>query len=249
MVGLGLSYNDVHDYTGSRVEDSQGRAAPSAPTRLYEDCQAQSIEGCDGGWNNFLRLGLSFDTRDYDPDPNQGVFIDAALDLGTRVLGSQFDWARFMLTPRVYVPILPSVTDLVLAVRGTFQVQSRSVPFFGMNLIPYTEEPRMGLGGLRTLRGFQQDRFVGPVMTLVNAELRWTFVHFAVLEQKFAIMAVPFMDIGAVYDRVSDVELSGWKRTQGLAMRIAWNLATIITAEYGTNAEDSGLYINFNHIF
>jgi len=28
-----------------------------------------------------------------------------------------------------------------------------------------------------------------------------------------------FLDIGAVYDRVSDVTLSGWKRDQGLALR------------------------------
>ena len=38
----------------------------------------------------------------------------------------------------------------------------------------------------RTLRGYRDDRFVGPVMTLVNGEVRWTFSHFNIARQKFA---------------------------------------------------------------
>jgi surface antigen Omp85-like protein len=252
LVGVGLSYNDILDYTGKRVTVEAGGGevrATQAPTRLAEDCAAGEITGCQGGWNNFLRLGLSFDTRDFEPDPNRGVFIDAALDVGTRLLGSGYGWVRGMLTPRAYLDLLPSATDLVLATRATFVVQSRDVPFFNMGLIPYTEEPRSGLGGLRTLRGYKQDRFVGPVMTLLNAELRWTFGHSQPFGQRFAWMVVPFLDLGAVHDRLGDLSFAGWKRDQGLALRASWNLATIITAEYAFSDEDSGVYVNFNHMF
>jgi hypothetical protein len=253
MLGLGISYNQIHDYSAERISvaSSGGRElrATMGATRLSEDCAAGLIVGCEGGWNNFLRLGLSFDTRDFEPDPNHGFFVDAALDLGTAVVGSEYDWVRAMLTPRAYVSLLGDLADLVLAARATFQVQSRSSPFFGMNLIPFTEEPRMGLGGLRTLRGYKQDRFVGPVMTLVNAELRWSFLRFAALGQKFGVIAVPFIDLGSVYDRVGDLSLGGWKRDQGLALRAAWNLATIIAVEYAWSEEDAGFYVNFNHMF
>jgi outer membrane protein assembly factor BamA len=252
MVGVGLSYNDITDYTGDRVNVQQdGAEAPAVmgPTRLFEDCAAGRIVGCEGGWNNFLRLGLSFDTRDYEPDPNRGLFIDVALDAGTRALGSRYTWVRGMLTPRAYLSLLPGLTDLVLATRATFVASTSDTPFFNMGLIPYTEEPRSGLGGLRTLRGYKQDRFVGPVMTLLNTELRWTFAHSQFFGQRFGWMAVPFMDIGAVFDRVSDLTLRGWKRDQGLALRAAWNLATVITAEYAFSDEDSGVYVNFNHMF
>ena len=253
MLGLGVSYNQIDDYTGKLVTVSSADGgelrAPMGPTRLSEDCQAGLIVGCQGGWNNFLRFGLSFDTRDYEPDPNHGVFVDAALDVGSAVVGSKYDWVRGMLTPRAYVSLLGDLTDLVLAARATLQVQSRSTPFFGMNLIPYTEEPRSGLGGLRTLRGFKQDRFVGPVMTLFNAELRWTFARLEALHQSFGLLVVPFIDLGSVYDRVADLSLAGWKRDQGLALRAAWNMATIITVEYAVSEEDSGFYVNFNHMF
>jgi hypothetical protein len=118
-----------------------------------------------------------------------------------------------------------------------------------MRLIPWTEDPRNGLGGLRTMRGFKQDRFVGPVMSLFNLEARWTFVRFQVLKQKLALIAVPFLDLGATHDRLADVSLADWRPSLGAALRISWNLATIITIDYGRSKEDSGLYINFNHIF
>ena len=253
LVGLGFTYNRIGDYTGESVDatDPSGKAtsAQMAPTRLNEDCQAGIIVGCSGGWNNFFRLGVSLDTRDYEPDPNRGVFVDAALDLGSRVLGSHYEWARAMLSPRVYIDPFRHWVDLVFAGRATFQVQSKDSPFFGMNFLPYTEDPRTGLGGLRTLRGYKQDRFVGPVMTLVNAEVRWTFLQFEVASQKFALIAVPNMDLGATFDRVSQIRLNDWRRSQGAALRISWNLATIVTTEYAFSDEDSAFYVNFNHMF
>jgi hypothetical protein len=248
LAGLGFSYNHLRDYTGQTVTVN-GAPAQMGTTRLREQCQQGLLVGCDGGWDNFLRFGLAFDTRDFEPDPNRGVFIDASLDIGTRALGGAHQWARFMVSPRVFWSPIPDLADLVLAWRGTFLVQSHSTPFFQMKYIPWTEDPRSGLGGLRTLRGFQQDRFVGPVMILSNLELRWTFVRFTVLHQKLALIGVPFLDLGATFDRFSALRLGGWKRGQGVALRISWNLATIVTIDYGVSAEDSGLYINFNHMF
>jgi Omp85 superfamily domain len=253
LVGLGFSYNQLGDYTGESVHatDAAGHStsAPMAPTRLSEDCAGGAIVGCTGGWNDFFRLGVSLDTRDYEPDPNRGVFVDAALDIGTGLLGSRYEWARAMLSPRGYFDPFRKWVDLVFAGRATFQVQSSSSPFFGMNYLPYTEDPRTGLGGLRTLRGFRQDRFVGPVMTLFNGEVRWTFAHFDVASQKFALIAVPNVDLGSTYDRVSQIRLAGWRRSQGGALRISWNLATIVTTEYAFSDEDSAFYVNFNHMF
>jgi hemolysin activation/secretion protein len=115
--------------------------------------------------------------------------------------------------------------------------------------MPFIDDNHAGLGGFRTLRGFRQNRFVGPTIVLTNYEIRYTFVHFRVLKQGFALMVVPFMDIGRVFDNPGQTTLSGWARTQGAGFRIAWNEATIIMIDYGVSDEDSGLYVNFNHIF
>jgi outer membrane protein assembly factor BamA len=232
FAGLGFLYARVHEY---------------AATRLEADCAALLLVGCEGGRDHYVRLGVSYDTRDFEPDPNRGVFVDAALDLGTAAVGSEYDYARFVVAARGYYS--PIRADLVLATRGVFEWQSGGTPFFSMNTLPFTEDPRQGLGGLRTLRGFRQDRFVGPVMALFNQEIRWTFARTTVWRQKLAFIAVPFFDVGRPFDKLSDLTLARWQPSYGGALRISWNLATIVTADYGMSPDDSGFYINFGHIF
>ena len=180
----GCRTREINDYTGKQVDaiDAIGAARPRpGPTRLYTDCAASVIVGCSGGRDDFLRLGISYDTRDFEPDPKAGVFVDAAVDAGTVALGSQYDYVRMMLAARGYWSPDRDDIDLVLAGRGVFEVQTSGTPFFSMDTFPFTEDPRTGLGGQRTMRGFRQDRFVGPVKTLLNGEARWTLGRTRVL--------------------------------------------------------------------
>lgn len=253
LAGLGASWARIRDYTGRRVDanDAAGHDAQAveAPTRLAEDCAARRIVGCSAGRDDFLRLGISYDTRDFEPDPNAGVFLDLAIDAGTVLLGSQYDYLRVLAAARGYWSPAPELADLVVAGRALFEAQSNGAPFFSMNTLPFTEDPRAGLGGHRTLRGFRQDRFVGSVMTAANLELRWTFGHLAVKGQQFGFIAVPFVDAGRPYDALGELSPRGWRVGYGGALRIAWNLATLVTFDYGTSSEDAGFYVNFNHTF
>jgi hemolysin activation/secretion protein len=154
-----------------------------------------------------------------------------------------------MLSVRAFYSPIPRLADLVLAARGVYEIQTKGTPFFSQSLMPFIDDNHAGLGGFRTLRGYAQNRFVGPVLALTNYEVRWTFAKFRVLKQGFALIAVPFLDIGRVFDNVGQTTFAGWKRTQGAGLRIAWNEATVIMVDYGFSDEDTGLYLNFNHIF
>jgi outer membrane protein assembly factor BamA len=252
LAGIGITYAGIDDYTGQMVDavDDSGAmtTATMETTRLRADCDAGLLVGCDGGRDNLLRLGISYDTRDFEPDPNRGVFVDLALDVGTVALGSEFDYLRFLAAARGYWSPT-SRADLVLGGRVLFQVQSAGTPFFGMDTLSFTEDPRTGLGGHRTMRGYRQDRFVGPVMSALNLEARWTFLRGTLWKQKLGLILAPFFDVGRPFDEVSDVTPDDWRRSYGGALRISWNLATIITFDYGRSAEDSGFYANFSHMF
>jgi hemolysin activation/secretion protein len=154
-----------------------------------------------------------------------------------------------MLAARGYWSPVPDRADVVLAGRVLFEAQSNGTPFFAMDTLPFTDDPRNGLGGHRTLRGYRQDRFVGSVMTAANAELRWTFGHLTIKDQRFGFIAVPFLDAGRPYDSLGELTLRGWRPSAGGALRVAWNLATLVTVDYGVSSEDTGFYVNFNHIF
>ena len=250
--GFSIARATLRDYTGDEVDavdaDGEDVRAPQGDTLLTEQCR-QGLLGCDGGWDNTLRFGLSLDTRDFEPDPNSGAFVDFAMDLGTPVLGSDYTYSRVLVSARYFFSPAPRWVDLVVAARGTLQAQSRGTPFTSLNTLTYTEDTRTGLGGHRTLRGFRQDRFVGNVLTLANFELRWTFYRFTLLQQKLGFILVPFLDTGRVYDPGSRLSFADWRTGGGAALRISWNLATIVSVDYGVSAEDSGLYINFNHQF
>jgi hypothetical protein len=251
--GVGLAYVRIRDYTGARVEaiDAAGARveALQAPTRLREDCDAGVLVGCEGGRDHYARLAIAYDTRDFEPDPNRGVFADLELDVGTRLLGGEHTYAKVLGAARGWWSPFPARADLVLAGRVLAHVQSRGTPFAAMAIMPFTEDPRFGMGGHRTMRGFRQDRFVGYLETLANAEVRWTFARTTVKRQRLAFIAVPFFDYGRAFDRARDFTLRGWRPSYGGALRVSWNLSTIGTFEYGISGEGTGFYANFGHMF
>jgi outer membrane protein assembly factor BamA len=251
--GIGFSYARIRDLTGTTVDataaDGSATTAPMATTRLRQDCDLGKLVGCGGGRDDVLRFAIAYDTRDFEPDPNRGIYADFAVDLGTAALGSQYDYARALLAVRGFYSPFPELADLVLAGRVLGQVESAGTPFFAMDLLPFIEDSRTGLGGHRTLRGFRQDRFVDHVMSAASAEIRWTFARTTIWHQQLAFIAVPFADLGHAFDSVAGVGLHDWKPSYGGAFRISWNLATLATFEYGRSSEGTGIYANFGHMF
>ncbi len=251
--GLGFSYTRIRDYTGKQVDavDDTGKSvkATQAPTRVREDCDSGKLVGCDGGRENALRFSFSYDTRDFEPDPNRGVFFETTVDAATVALGSEYDYLRVLIAARGYWSPFPDRADVVLAGRAMLEMQTHDTPFYSLDALPFTEDFRLGLGGHRTIRGYRQDRFVGPTMGLLNGEVRWTFTRFTVAKQKLALIVVPFVDAGRSFDGPGSLTARDWRLAYGGALRISWNLATIATVDYGRSSEDTGLYVNFGHIF
>jgi outer membrane translocation and assembly module TamA len=62
-------------------------------------------------------------------------------------------------------------------------------------------------------------------------------------------MLVPFVDTGRVFNSVSDTTFSDWKLDGGIGFRLAWNLSTIISFDYGRSSEGSLFYMEVGHQF
>jgi outer membrane protein assembly factor BamA len=242
LYGLNAQYVGITRYDTS-----------STPTKLGEDCAAGQARGCDGGWNNSLRAGVAFDTRDFDPDPNSGVFVDSTGQWSAKGFGSYANYLRLTTAARGYVSPFPKLADVVLAARVLYSIQSATVPFFAMNTLVMaggTDDPtdQTGLGGERTLRGYRQDRFIGPVAAAATAEIRWTLVRLRVLKQDFSLQVAPFVDTGRVFDRVS-FSFDDWKVAGGGGLRVGWNQSTIVMFDFGASREDTGFYVDFGMMF
>jgi len=92
QLGLQITHVDVKDYTGDTIN-----GATMQPTRLFTDQQASKITGFNGGWDNALKLGLTLDTRDFEPDPASGVMLQAVGRVSSEALGSAFNYQQVTL--------------------------------------------------------------------------------------------------------------------------------------------------------
>ncbi|HSB82783.1 MAG TPA: DUF5982 domain-containing protein [Candidatus Methylomirabilis sp.] len=245
LVGLQISHVDVRDYTG-KEEDG----AVNQETLLRQDVREGRIRDFDGGWLNFARVGLTYDSRDYEPDPTSGVVGQALLEGTARWLGASSDYGHLTLNFQGYHRLIPKVTHLVLAGNAVYSVHFGVVPFFALSsLAAPNEEGKEGLGGWDTIRGYYANRFVGKVKMHGSLELRWSPFEFTVWNQHMKTTLVPFVDAGRVFDKMGRFSLNDWKIAGGIGLRLIWNLATIISFDVGFSSESTLIYLKLGHQF
>jgi hypothetical protein len=244
QAGFQFSHVRVHDYSGETID-----GAVMQETRLLSDAQAGGILGFDGGWDNALKIGLTYDSRDFEPDPDSGVMLQAVGRFSVRALGSAFDYQQVAFSARAYHNLLPGADRLILAGRAVYEMQFGDVPFYSVPIIPFTDGDIKGLGGHATLRGFVTDRFVGEAAAFANGELRWRFGQTTLWGQRLRFMLVPFVDTGRVFNAPGETTLHDWKIDGGLGFRLGWNLATVLSFDYGRSSEGGLFYMELGHQF
>jgi outer membrane protein assembly factor BamA len=245
LVGVQLNYFGVKDYTGDIID-----GAVMQETKLQEDARLGRISGMEGGWDNNLRIGLSYDTRDYEPNPTSGILAQAMVTGSTTAIGSGFNYGTAILGFSHFTSLMPSITQLVLAGNYLYADRFGDVPFYALNRLSLpSDELKTGLGGWKTLRGYHRNRFVGDVTALATWELRWSFAETTIWKQHLHFMVAGFGDTGRVFDNPGSMTLRGWKFDVGGGLRLAWNLATVISFEYGVSEEGGLFYMELGHQF
>ncbi len=222
----------------------------------------------DGGNNAYLKLGLVYDTRDNEPNPNKGMWTEALLFYGPSFFGFENSTASMLLLHRQYFTLSPD--RLTFAYRLSYQTKlSGDIPFY---LLPYYMDSKSiedGFGGKKTLRGVLRNRIVGNGVTFANFEFRWKVLKTVVFNQNFYIALSAFTDLGRVVDPYK-LDLSGvpatvdrdlwfnnksesWHMSYGAGVHFALNENFIIAVDYGMAAKEedgtSGLYIGLNFLY
>jgi outer membrane protein assembly factor BamA len=245
LAGFRINYQQFKDYTGNIID-----GAVMQETRLHQDARLGNIVGYGGGWDNSLHVGLSYDTRDYEPNPTSGILAQALVTGSTTGIGSEFNYGTAVLGFSHFTPLFPSVTHLVFAGNYIYADRFGEVPFYAENRLwlPF-DEMRTGLGGWTSLRGYHRNRFVGEVTALATWELRWTFAKTDILRQHLSFMLAGFGDVGRPFDTLGGTTLRGWKYDVGGGLRLAWNLATLISFEYAVSEEGGLFYMELGQQF
>lgn len=219
----------------------------------------------DGGATSFLKLGVIYDSRDNEANPMRGIWTEIFLVAAPSLLGNdEGDYTQLSLTHRHYLTLIPR--DLSLAIRLGYQGKlSGNIPFY---MLPYyinSYQTRDAFGGAKTIRGIFRNRLTGEGVAFGNAELRWKFTYFTLLNQNFYLALNTFLDGGMVTNRW-DYNQSGVPDDEKIAVRddelhlaygggfrIAMNENFIIAVDCGLAADkndgDVGLYIGLGYLF
>ena len=86
---------------------------------LYKEWGIIPEKDGNGGITSAIKLGLMYDTRDYEAAPSKGIWAEAHVTLAPRFLGTTSSYYRYMATFRQYVPLVGE--DLVFAYRLNYQ--------------------------------------------------------------------------------------------------------------------------------
>jgi outer membrane protein assembly factor BamA len=253
----------------------QGKVAETANTLDGEKVEAINnptlvdIQRENGTWDQFnlsgfdeksrftsmLAAALIYDTRDFEPDPSKGIFLQYSHEYSAPWLASQFNFNKFMIQGQVIHTLKrwrnnkSRLTFAGLAAMG--HIYGPNINFIEMWDLSSQAEAGgiLVLGGGRSVRGYREARFLAPTVALVNLELRAKFYDFKLWKQHFALGVTPFYDMGSVWNKPADMNFQRWVGAPGLGGRINWNQSTVIRMDYAQSREGSQFFFGFGHIF
>lgn len=55
--------------------------------------------------------------------------------------------------------------------------------------------------------------------------------------------------VAAGFDRARDATLQGWEFDDGVGFRLAWNIVTVVSFDYGLSNEGGMFYMELGHLF
>ena len=251
----------------------ESKKLPHVPG-LYDEYVKWGILGEDstGGMNNFIKLGLVYDTRDNEPNPMHGIWTEAVIAVAPAFIGDgHYSFIKLSVIHRQYFTLVKE--NLSLAYRIGYQgTIAGTAPFYVQSymLNSFSQTTTVdGLGGSRTLRGILRNRVVGDGVVYGTAEFRWKFYRFHWIKQNFYLALNAFADAGMVVQPViinksgipAGVDQSQYfssdKEYPHLALgggfRIVMNQNFIICADYGQAIDKRdgayGIYVGLGYLF
>ncbi|MCS6904894.1 MAG: DUF5982 domain-containing protein [Bacteroidia bacterium] len=269
LFGYEALFTSFSSYQNLEVDECytiDGQKVKALNKRTLVDIQRE-----DGTWEKFnitgftnshkymftsmIAAALIYDTRDFEPDPSKGVFLEYSHEYSGPWLGSQFHFNKFMLQGQYFYTLKKwrnNKNRLTLAGLTAFgYIFGPKINFIEMWDLSSQAEAGgiLVLGGNRSIRGFREARFVAPTVALVNLEARVKFYDFHFLKQHFTLGAIAFYDFGSIWDKPAEISFDKWISAPGLGARINWNQSTVIRLDYATSKEGSQTFLGFGHIF
>ncbi len=180
---------------------------------IFEDLKLEGntsqISTLPGSYNR-LGITLEFDDVHYQKYRRFGRYFSLQLTRGLSLLGSDFSATQFKAEARRYVPV-----------NNLDNLNARLVVKLSSNKI--FNELNYSIGGSSTVRGIEEDSYLGNALWLANLEYvhgysRWPSFRTAI-----------FTHIGNIFEDHTTFNSHNWKDTYGLGLR--WKLTSFVKTD------------------
>jgi hypothetical protein len=241
----------VEFFGGVRVEWHQPGDFTSTdpfPDSLY----ATAFPDGERGFLSVLQAGVMVDNRDNEPAPRRGYWIEGSLRGAAPYWGSNWSYFGVNTTLRGYLPLtkderVVGATRVVLdGFVGDAPVREWANPGGSALYELY--------GSLNAGRGIRARRYLGRARTVLQQEVRWTFVKAKIGSVPVNLTVLGFADVGVVAQDWSDLGDAFAEPLVGTGggLRIAIDSNFIIRADMGLSAKEDwspSLYIDLANLF
>jgi outer membrane protein assembly factor BamA len=175
-----------------------------------------------------LAGNLRYDTRNSYIDATRGLVVQCDLEYAPGLSINDVSFTKVSVALQVYEELFGRTS---VAARGLFsEISGADLPL--QVLLP--------VGGVSTLRGYPQDRFVDRVAAVVNGEFR-----FLIFWRFWGIVGI---DAGRVWNAVHSLSFDDWKVAVVIGLRFKMDLF-IVRMDFGVSKETTGFYLNFGQLF
>ncbi len=270
----GLTYWNIT--TGHAVNKDLDYASDHSLYDLYVENDIIPEAEKNGGQHLEGKLGVVFDTRDHENNPQRGTNFELYV-FGSPDIISHHDNSYLKLAAhfKQFFTLVPGrlVFGGHLAYQGLI---AGNAPFYMLQSIQAINMKQInteGLGSTCTLRGTVNNRLQGNGYAWMNTELRWSFAKFRWINQNWTLATNPFFDMGMVVQPYRQEQLeklatyyTGNKEklhmSAGVGLHVIMNQNFNINFEFGKafydgmqmgwkNNDGAGLGINvgLNYIF
>jgi len=209
--GVGFLNPDVKESSeSSRIPGTVSRfAAAEAPGLSFQPEYLTS------------HLGVVIDTREVG-NPRRGGLYQAQIRRFDDREGGAYSFTDTRVELQQFIPFwnLSRVLALRLLAQRADGLGPAQVPFY---LMPV-------LGGARSLRGYDRQRFRDRSLVLMSAEWRYELNPF--------LMAAVFYDVGQVAPEWNDFRLKDMRDNYGIGFRVGYNSAVALRADVAFGGED-----------
>jgi outer membrane protein assembly factor BamA len=183
-------------------------------------------------------LSVAYDDRDSVKITSKGTLGQARVEIVDRALGSTASFIKWGFEARKFIPFRDR---FILATRAALDYLS------GQRQAPFYE--RSSLGGVKSLRGFGDDRFVDAHRFVGTVELRTQAWAQRVMDVVAELEVAPFIDAGRVFSSMSTIPVENLHYVGGVGFRGVVRPQVVGYVDVGMGSDGPAVFTGLDYPF